>query len=379
MSKKKKVVDARFRDRNAQEAQGAQGAGAAKGSAGAAPKSTAKPTPPTGKNTRPLHAASTPGKPRFDRVRSASRGGEAPVELTPPEAESGPALPSWLSANLVFPLLLAVGFVAVGVWVYRDRQEQAELHRDAGVYAPEVTDAAVPGDAAAPTAPSAPTAPADAGATDAGAADAGTALALNGDPVEARVAEPSSPDPRQGRFTLDEATRGLAGSGDLVADIDTSMGTFQCTLLSGEAPNTVANFVGLARGLRDFWDPSAGRWVRRPFYDGSIFHRVIPGFMIQGGDVLRSGYGGTGYEFGDENVTGHNAAGQLCMANHGPNTNGGQFFITEAPRTHLDGTYSIFGRCTPTELVGRVARVETNGERPRVPVFIRSVRVRRSA
>ncbi len=155
------------------------------------------------------------------------------------------------------------------------------------------------------------------------------------------------------------------------------MGTFTCTLLTGEAPNTVANFVGLARGLRDFWDPIAGRWTRRPFYNGSIFHRVIPDFMIQGGDQLRSGAGGTGYEFADENVRGHNAAGQLCMANRGPNTNGAQFFITEGPTSQLDGSYSIFGRCTPADLVGRIARVPTNNDRPLQPVFIRAVRVRR--
>lgn len=177
-----------------------------------------------------------------------------------------------------------------------------------------------------------------------------------------------------------QATEGLAGSGALVAEIETSLGTFSCNLLSEEAPLTVANFVGLARGTRDFWDPVRAQWTKRPFYDGSVFHRVIPDFMIQGGDVLRSGRGGTGYEFRDENVNGHNAAGQLCMANRGPNTNGGQFFITEAPRAHLDGSYSIFGRCTPTELVGRIARVPRNSaDRPEQPVFIRHVRVRRAS
>ncbi|MFO0647566.1 MAG: peptidylprolyl isomerase [Polyangiales bacterium] len=199
-----------------------------------------------------------------------------------------------------------------------------------------------------------------------------------GDPVEAVVREPTSPDPRGGRFTLADATAGLEGSGPLVATIVTSMGTFRCTLLDIVAPLAVANFTGLARGLREFWDPVAGRWARRPFYDGSIFHRVIPDFMIQGGDLLRSGVGGTGYEFADENTRPHDAAGLLCMANHGPNTNGGQFFITESAKPHLDGSYSIFGRCDPTDLVGRIARVGRDAsDRPQRPVFIERVTVTR--
>ncbi len=199
-----------------------------------------------------------------------------------------------------------------------------------------------------------------------------------GDPVQAVAMEPTSPDPRGGRFTLSDATEGLGGSGPLTASIVTSMGTFRCTLLDAVAPLTVANFTGLARGLRDFWDPVARQWARRPFYDGSIFHRVIPEFMIQGGDLLRSGIGGTGYEFADENTRPHDAAGLLCMANRGPNTNGGQFFITESARPHLDGSYSIFGRCTPTALVGRIARVERDAsDRPRRPIFIERVTVTR--
>jgi peptidyl-prolyl cis-trans isomerase A (cyclophilin A) len=196
-------------------------------------------------------------------------------------------------------------------------------------------------------------------------------------PSGADLTNPSV-DPQHGQFTLAEATAGMPPGNTLVAEIETSMGTFTCQLLPERAPNTVANFVGLARGTREFWDPNASRWTKRPFYDGSIFHRVIPEFMIQGGDLLRSGMGGTGYEFGDENVQGHNAPGLLCMANHGPNTNGGQFFITEEAKTHLDGSYSIFGRCTPTELVNRIARVpRSDNDRPNEPVTINHVRIRR--
>ena len=193
-----------------------------------------------------------------------------------------------------------------------------------------------------------------------------------------RVMEPTTPDPMHGQFTLAQATAGLPPGNTLVADIETSMGTFTCQLLADRAPITVANFVGLARGIRPFWDPVEGTWTRHAFYDGSVFHRVIPDFMIQGGDWLRSGMGGVGYEIPDENISPHDAPGLLCMANHGPNTGGGQFFITETAKPHLDTSYSIFGRCTPTDLVNRIARVP-RGERdtPYEPVEIRHVSISR--
>ena len=97
---------------------------------------------------------------------------------------------------------------------------------------------------------------------------------------------PSDDDPAKGNFTLEEATKGLPGSGPLTAKIETTLGTFTCELYDKQAPITVANFVGLARGLRPWKDPKTGKWVKKPFYDGLIFHRVIPGFMIQGGDPL---------------------------------------------------------------------------------------------
>jgi peptidyl-prolyl cis-trans isomerase A (cyclophilin A) len=196
--------------------------------------------------------------------------------------------------------------------------------------------------------------------------------------VTATHPEPTSPDPLHGQFTLAQATAGLPAGSNLVADIQTSMGTFTCTLMNAQAPITVANFVGLARGVRDFWDPVDGRWTRRPYFDGSVFHRVIPDFMIQGGDILRSGQGGPGYTIADENVADHNAAGLLCMANRGPNTGGSQFFITESPRPHLNGSYSVFGRCTPTDLVGRIARTPRSPrDQPITPVFIQHVTIHR--
>jgi peptidyl-prolyl cis-trans isomerase A (cyclophilin A) len=196
--------------------------------------------------------------------------------------------------------------------------------------------------------------------------------------LQANHPTPTSPDPRGGQFSLADATEGMEPGTRLVAEIETNYGTFTCDLWPDRAPNTVANFVGLARGKRDFWDPVRGQWVRRPYYDGTIFHRVIPGFMAQGGDILRNGRGGPGYEFADENTSAHDEPGMICMANHGPNTNGSQFFILEQPKPHLNGSYSVFGKCSPVELVQRISGVpRSSSDRPNSPVVIRAVRVHR--
>ncbi len=284
---------------------------------------------------------------------------------------------------MVIPGVLALVLAGVGVWFYRDQHPSVRAVPDAGVTSgPDggaVTDASVrTTDVATEPETAVAVAPTRDAAVPTGTPHLAEGAPLNASPVESVHPLPTVPDPRHGHFTLSDATGGMPGTGALVATIETSMGAFTCELLSDEAPNTVANFVGLARGTRDFWDSVAGRWVRRPFYDGSIFHRVIPDFMIQGGDVLRSGRGGTGYEIADENVRGHDAAGQLCMANHGPGTNAGQFFITEGAKPHLDGSYSIFGRCHPTELVGQIARVPAHADRPDTPVFILHVTVHRA-
>ncbi|MEK6607321.1 MAG: peptidylprolyl isomerase, partial [Myxococcota bacterium] len=110
----------------------------------------------------------------------------------------------------------------------------------------------------------------------------------------------AEPDPHGGTFTIAEATAGLPKKGKLQAVIETTQGTFTCELFEKEAPNTVANFVGLARGLRAFRDLKTGAWVKRPYYDGIIFHRVIPNFMIQGGDPSGTGRDGPGYDIADE-------------------------------------------------------------------------------
>jgi peptidyl-prolyl cis-trans isomerase A (cyclophilin A) len=174
-------------------------------------------------------------------------------------------------------------------------------------------------------------------------------------------------------FTLDEAVRGLDGEGELSADIETALGLIRIRLFEAEAPKTVANFVGLARGLRRFRDPADGRWVRRPFYDGLTFHRAVPKLLIQGGCPLGDGRGGPGYFIEDElsRALTHVKPGMVSMANDGPNTNGSQFFITEAPAPHLDGKNPVFG-----EVVSGLDVVYAIG-RASLPVSIRRVTIHR--
>jgi peptidyl-prolyl cis-trans isomerase A (cyclophilin A) len=184
--------------------------------------------------------------------------------------------------------------------------------------------------------------------------------------VAARAARAEGDDPAKGNFTLEEATKGLSGSSSapLVAKIETTEGTFTCQLFDKQAPVTVANFVGLARGVRPWKDPKTDQWVKKPFYDGLIFHRVIPGFMIQGGDPLGVGTGNPGYRFQDEFSPDlkFDKPGLLAMANAGPGTNGSQFFITEGTPAHLNGRHTIFGECEPVSLVTKIANVPA-GER----------------
>src|SRR5437899_7390546 len=128
----------------------------------------------------------------------------------------------------------------------------------------------------------------------------------------------------------------------------TSEGNFTVRLFEKEAPKTVANFIGLAEGTKEWTDPKTNEKVKKPYYNGLTFHRVIAGFMIQGGDPLGNGTGGPGYKFADEfnPKLRHTKAGILSMANAGPNTNGGQFFITLVPTTWLDNKHSVFGEIT---------------------------------
>ena len=161
---------------------------------------------------------------------------------------------------------------------------------------------------------------------------------------------------------------------------DTSMGRMTCRLFDKQAPTAVANFVGLATGTKEFTDPATKQKVRRPYYDGTTFHRVIPGFMIQGGDPLGTGEGDPGYMFKDEFDPSLNfdVPGRLAMANSGPDTNGSQFFITETPTPSLDQKYVIFGQCDDhsVEIVKAIARVNRDGnDKPVDPVLLKKVTV----
>lgn len=165
------------------------------------------------------------------------------------------------------------------------------------------------------------------------------------------------------------------------AVLDTSMGRITCKLFQKEAPTAVANFVGLATGTKAWTDPKTGLVMHdKPFYNGTIFHRVIPGFMIQGGDPLGTGEGGPGYSFDDEfdPALNFDVPGRLAMANSGPNTNGSQFFITEAPETYLDQHYTIFGQCDDSSVwvVKSIARVNRDEhDRPIEPVVLEKVTI----
>lgn len=193
-----------------------------------------------------------------------------------------------------------------------------------------------------------------------------------------QAVEGEAGDPLGGKFTLGQAVEGLPGEGALKAEIKTDKGALLCDLFEDKAPITVANFVGLARGLRPF--KHNGEWVKKPGYDGTTFHRVVKGFMIQGGDPLGTGAGEPGYVIPDEIWEGsrHDQRGLLCMANRGPNTNGMQFFITDAAAPHLDGGYTIFGRCTPDSVIEALASVETKGDRAVTPPKIEKVTISRS-
>lgn len=229
--------------------------------------------------------------------------------------------------------------------------------------------------ASTPAASSIVASTASAGAVSSGsAADAG---------AKAPIAVPSGAvavgDPLQGKFSLDDALKGLPKTGKLIADLVTDAGSLKCELYDDKAPNTVANFVGLARGLRPFKDPKRGTWEKRPAYDGGVFHRIIKGFMIQGGDPTGTGAGDGGYVIPDEVWPGasHDRRGLLCMANRGKNTNSMQFFILDGAAPHLDGGYTIFGSCGPHAVLEKLASSEVRGDRAITPPKITKVTVRR--
>lgn len=165
------------------------------------------------------------------------------------------------------------------------------------------------------------------------------------------------------------------------AVLDTSMGRITCKLFSKEAPETVANFIGLAQGTKDWTDPATKKVMHnKPLYDGTTFHRVIPEFMVQGGDPIGDGTGDPGYFFKDEFNPDLNfdVPGRLAMANSGPATNGSQFFVTEVPTEHLNQKHTIFGQCDEHSIVvvQSIARVERDGrDKPLDPVILKKVTI----
>jgi len=173
----------------------------------------------------------------------------------------------------------------------------------------------------------------------------------------------------------------VPGDGQLYATLHTNKGDIKVHLYEHRAPKTVANFVGLATGKRTWTDPETNQKRNDPFYDGVIFHRVIPGFMIQGGDRTGTGRGGPGYRFDDEfhAELRHDGPGVLSMANAGPNTNGSQFFLTVAATPHLDDRHAVFGRVVEgMEVAQAIAAAPRNAsDRPNEDIVMQSVEITR--
>src|SRR3989339_1095200 len=163
----------------------------------------------------------------------------------------------------------------------------------------------------------------------------------------------------------------------LYAVFETSLGNITCILYPKEAPKTVSNFVSLVKGEKEWLDPKTKEKTKKPLYNGTIFHRVIPDFMIQGGDPLGMGYGGPGYQFEDEidKTLTFDQPGKLAMANSGPNTNGSQFFITLAPTQWLNSHHTIFGQVIEGQaVVDAISMVKRNeSDKPVEPVILQKV------
>ncbi|AFX99873.1 peptidyl-prolyl cis-trans isomerase [Bdellovibrio bacteriovorus str. Tiberius] len=169
---------------------------------------------------------------------------------------------------------------------------------------------------------------------------------------------------------------------DMIAVFETSKGTFKVKLFADKAPKTVENIVGLIEGTKEWTDPKTGEKVKKPFYDGLTFHRVIKDFMIQGGCPLGTGTGGPGFRFEDEFPAGapkHDKPGILSMANAGPNTNGSQFFVTTVPTPWLDGRHTVFGEVVEgMDVVKSIENSKTGAmDRPVEPIVIKHVTIQK--
>jgi len=168
----------------------------------------------------------------------------------------------------------------------------------------------------------------------------------------------------------------------IYAVFETTEGNIVCRLFEKDAPKTVANFIDLSEGKREWTHPTTRKKTSDPLYAGTIFHRVIPNFMIQGGDPMGTGFGGPGYQFEDETKGSphkFDKSGKLAMANSGPNTNGSQFFITVAPTDWLTGKHTIFGEVVEGyDVVEKISKVARNRQdRPNSDVKINALRIER--
>src|SRR6185312_1250413 len=192
--------------------------------------------------------------------------------------------------------------------------------------------------------------------------------------------DPSPPSPQ--RPSSPQKGIPMARQPGLYATFDTSMGKIVCRLFEKDAPNTVKNFIELAEGTREWTDPRRGQKTNMPLYDNTIFHRVIPNFMIQGGDPLGTGTGGPGYKFADETKGSphkFDKPGKLAMANAGPNTNGSQFFITVAATDWLTGNHTSFGEVVDgQDVVNSITKTQRNAQdRPVKDVKLNTVAIER--
>lgn len=201
--------------------------------------------------------------------------------------------------------------------------------------------------------------------------------------LQQKLAQASSAPPKVDLEQVGK-TLGVKPGEKLYATFDSTAGKLVAELFWEKAPNTVTNFVQLAEGTKEWTNPKTGKTEKAPLYDGTIFHRVIPDFMIQGGDPLGNGTGGPGFRFADEfnPELRHIGPGVLSMANSGKNTNGSQFFITEKDTPWLDNRHSVFGKVvTGAELIPKITRVEKadgpEGSKPKVDIVLKKVTITR--
>ena len=246
------------------------------------------------------------------------------------------------------------------------------------------------GAGAAASSPAKPGTPAGAPGAAAGSPAAKPGAPASPGPVTASAPQAVPADPAGAHLTLAQATAGLKGTGAIIATIEIAapgkpIQSLHCELYADKAPLTVANFLGLGRGLRLWKDPKSGQWVKRPLYDGNHLHRVIPELLIQGGDPSctgdascrgAAGIGDPGYTIADEirPELRFDRAGRLAMSNRGANTGGSQFFITEREASWLTGSHTIFGQCDGTELVAQLSHVEAGSrDMPKAPLLIKRI------